>query len=695
MAQEGQKLASPSQGGPIEIKLEENPLQSQTAKSEAQSAYVGKGFVGWLVAALIVVFAAGVTWFFGFSSASPIGAGWFLFSFAAGLSMIVLPCTLPLAFVIVPLSMGKGIRKGLSVAIAFSLGVSITLSLYGVFAATLGEIAIGTLGAPLETVKNWLYFIAGIATYLFALGELGLINIRMPTYSGAAPGAGFIQRQGDVFKALLLGLFLGNIGVGCPHPATPLILTRIAASGDVFYGWLLFFTHAVGRVVPLMILAILGILGINALSLLVSKKDKIERATGWAMVFVAGFILVLGLFSHDWWVYSGTHSLLESVTQEEQFLGIVSERLNLSAPHQHGLEALEGKTGLFGLPLWLGNWVLFFLWILPLFWYWRKRVGEPDSRHRFWFFAFLSALLGLGFLYTIPHWFLEHKALEAEEPPAVNADIVPQEELRANGQMRFEIKIRDNAGENLGETLEYSHERLLHIIAIHEDLRLFAHIHPEDQNVLTEEMFKNGSFPFDLDFPKEGRYIIAINFNHKDHEIVFTKTFDIGKRSKVLEKDFSRNKKFDGLEVLLNLSAEKLVAGEEVNIKYTFLKGASLVGDLEPYLGAPMHFAIVSADLSTFDHTHGVLFAEDGEHHGWKILPEALAHAEEEEDSRAAAVSLPAKFGPEVFLNYTFPYPGIYAIFGEAKHEGKIILTKFMVEVGSRPGASTGAARGH
>src|SRR3989344_6266193 len=109
-----------------------------------------------LILALFFIFITGLVWFFGFSQSSPIGAGWFLFSFAAGLSMIVLPCTLPLAFVIVPLSMGKGVAKGVGIALAFGAGVAVTLSAYGVFAALLGEVAIGTFGAPLQSVKNWL-----------------------------------------------------------------------------------------------------------------------------------------------------------------------------------------------------------------------------------------------------------------------------------------------------------------------------------------------------------------------------------------------------------------------------------------------------------------------------------------------------------------------------------------------------------
>ncbi|MEK6869536.1 MAG: cytochrome c biogenesis protein CcdA, partial [Nanoarchaeota archaeon] len=194
----------------------------------------------------------------------------------------------------------------------------------------------------------------------------------MPTFKGSAPA--FIQKQGDYIKALMLGLFLGNVGVGCPHPATPVILTRIAASGDIYYGWTLFFVHALGRVIPLLLLAILGIMGVNALSWLTARKDKVERATGWGMVFVAGYILVLGLFSHDWWVYSGQHTLLEDITQEELILGKIISRFNFSgSPHGHGLSEVVGRTGLFGLPLWLGTWTLLFFWIAPLWWYYKKK----------------------------------------------------------------------------------------------------------------------------------------------------------------------------------------------------------------------------------------------------------------------------------------------------------------------------------
>lgn len=328
---------------------------------------------------LAAVIGMGLFWFLFLApqAGTELGrVGWYLFSFAAGLTMIVLPCTLPLAFVIVPLSMGKGLVKGLGMAISFGIGVALMLSVYGVLAALAGKAGLSMMGAQVEDIKNWVYFIAGIFAYVFALGEIGLVKFRMPSYTGSAPD--FIQKRKDLLKAFLLGLFLGNIGVGCPHPATPLILIEIASSADVFYGWSLFFVHAIGRVLPLILLSVLAVLGVNGLNWLIARKDKIERATGWAMVFVAGFILTLGLFTHDWWVNSGQHNLLEKVTQEAWFNTRLNEQLGTTVAHEHGLQV---GTGIFGQPLDWGNWFIMLLWILPFWWFYareKKRIlGTP------------------------------------------------------------------------------------------------------------------------------------------------------------------------------------------------------------------------------------------------------------------------------------------------------------------------------
>ncbi|MCH8741669.1 hypothetical protein IH779_02115 [Patescibacteria group bacterium] len=364
----------------------------------SQKRGAGRFIFALLTFFFLAVVIGGLFWIFALSPSSPVGFGWYLFAFAAGLSMIVLPCTLPLAFVIVPMVIGKSYAKGLATALSFSIGVVITLSMYGIFAALLGKAVFGFSGGSGEMIKNIFYALAGIFAIVFAFGELGFLKVRMPSYSGAVPG--FIQKRKDILKPLLLGLFLGNIGVGCPHPATPMILGQIGVVGDVFYGWLLFFVHAIGRVIPLLVLAMFGIIGINATKALVRHRVTIAKTTAWGMVFVGGFLFTLGFFGHDWWVNSGQHTFFEQIVQEERFTGILKGRLDSEVIHAHRIA--DGK-GMFGAPLWLGNWVLVALWVLPMWWYWlqsgrRKKMGA--------LFVAITILLGLIFIRILPNWFL-------------------------------------------------------------------------------------------------------------------------------------------------------------------------------------------------------------------------------------------------------------------------------------------------
>lgn len=652
---------------------------------------------------LFVLFFGGLFWLFLLSPQTPIGFGWFLFSFAAGLSMIVLPCTLPLVFVIVPLSMGKSPGKGLSIALAFGIGVALTLSIYGILAAILGKVVIGTLDAPLETVKNWMYMAAGLAAFLFALGELKLLRIRMPAYSGAAPM--FIQKQGDILKAFFLGLFMGNIGVGCPHPATPVILTRIAISGDIFYGWLLFLVHAIGRIIPLILLVVLGFIGINAISALVKRREAIERATGWAMVYVAAFIFVLGLFTHDWWVLSGQHSFLEKITQEALITGTLAERFGVEKPHAHGIP--EGQ-GLFGLPLWLGTWVLVFLWVIPLWWHWfkeKKRVRTLSENEKIfqlqilewkkWFFVAIAAFIAVTFLYTLPQWFLQKaQVLEIEETQIdYQVQVSTAPELPLAGQpTKITIALKDKEGRPLKD-LQVAHERILHAVIISEDLKEFAHKHHEDENLLTQDIIENAVFSITLTFPKAQKYLVGLDFRHEGKDASSLQYIEVlGLKEPILiEKDLNRKKNFQGYDVKLSSDPGELKSGEETHLNYFITKEGKEVTDLQYYLGEPMHFSMVSADLGTFLHTHGELPGQETPEDHEGFIPVVLANGRhdirEEFKERQREISpspRPSQFGPEIEAHIVFEYPGIYKIFGEFQHQDKVVLTEFMVVVKPR-----------
>lgn len=236
---------------------------------------------------------------------------WMLIAYAAGLSMIILPCTLPLVFIIVPLSMGKGYKKGLTMAILFGLGLIITISLYGIAVSLLGQFT----GLDRATRVMWL--VAGLFAYMFGIVELKLLRIKLPSYSKTPK---FIQKRGDYVKSFFMGLLLGNAGVGCPNPFFYVLLAYIASSGSIAVGGSLGFLHGAGRAMPLIMISILAIVGVNISKKLIEKRETVERWTGWGLIIIGAFIFLNGLFGHDWWERSPIHFAWNTLLQRIGFI---------------------------------------------------------------------------------------------------------------------------------------------------------------------------------------------------------------------------------------------------------------------------------------------------------------------------------------------------------------------------------------
>ena len=220
-------------------------------------------------------------------------------AYAAGLSMIFLPCTLPLAFVIVPMAMRESPRKALAMSLLFGLGLVVTITLYGIAAALLGGIF------NLQAANIIFLTTGGITAYIFGLSELGLVRFYGPVFGAGIPK--FVRQHGDYVKALFMGLLLGNMGVGCPNPAFYVLLSYIAASQSVLVGASLGFVHAIGRATPLLFLAVLGILGMDYTKTLVKNRERISRFLGWSLVIVGAILLITGGPFKPWYEESVYH----------------------------------------------------------------------------------------------------------------------------------------------------------------------------------------------------------------------------------------------------------------------------------------------------------------------------------------------------------------------------------------------------
>jgi putative copper resistance protein D len=249
------------------------------------------------------------------------------------------------------------------------------------------------------------------------------------------------------------------------------------------------------------------------------------------------------------------------------------------------------------------------------------------------------------------------------ESVAVRLETNPKHIL-AGTPVSITVYLEDRKGRPL-QGLQTHHERILHTVIIGKDLNVFAHIHPEDLGALTSEMLGKATFSLRYTFPKAGNYLIGVDFATKDG--IYSKTAHLNVFGKPLmgaaKIDFSKMKNFGPYRVLLKTSPEEIRAGEETTLEYFIQKDGKPVTDLEPYLGAAMHLAVVSADLTQFMHAHGALPGETQAH---------LDHMH---------AMPPEKFGPEIDAYVVFPTQGIYKIFVQVQHNGKVLLFDFMVKV--------------
>ncbi len=225
------------------------------------------------------------------------------------------------------------------------------------------------------------------------------------------------------------------------------------------------------------------------------------------------------------------------------------------------------------------------------------------------------------------------------------------------------VHLEDRKGRPL-QGLVAHHERVLHAVIIGSDLKVFAHIHPEDLGMLTDTMLDAAAFPLRYTFPKAGTYLVGIDFATEDGIYSKTTMLTVGgsPAMTVPRSDLSRLKSFGLYEVSLGVPGA-IKAGKETTLTYTIEKNGKPVADLQPYLGAPMHLAVASADLKHFIHTHGSLpgGSEGHENHAHAMLPE--------------------RFGPTIEVSVVFPSRGVYAIFSQTEHKGNVLLFPFMVDV--------------
>lgn len=235
-------------------------------------------------------------------------------------------------------------------------------------------------------------------------------------------------------------------------------------------------------------------------------------------------------------------------------------------------------------------------------------------------------------------------------PPRVGEyrmDIAVTTAAGGRGASKLRLTIRDPATDRPVSSFATIHERLLHLFIIDQQLEYFRHVHPEQISDGVFELRENipaGQFMVIADFlPLSGRPQMLqraiITPGYRGTPFLAPPS---------LTTDGSSEKIDHGVRV--RLEATTLKAGKEATLKFTLTDASNNtpVLDLEPFLGAPGHVLLVSADLTESNHVH----------------PEE-----------------PATRGPVITFQPMMPAAGLYKLWLQFQRGGVVSTVSFVINV--------------
>lgn len=223
-------------------------------------------------------------------------------------------------------------------------------------------------------------------------------------------------------------------------------------------------------------------------------------------------------------------------------------------------------------------------------------------------------------------------------------------------------------------TLLVDMERYLHVVIVSEDQREFAHIHPDDFELLTQDAIDTSTFTVRHTFPKAGTYLVVADYAHGTQLASQWFKVEVGGSDpqSATIRTYPSPGVFSGYSVTMDHSGA--YAGEVTTLKFNVTKGGKPVTDMKPYLSAVSHVSVVKNDLSAFVHTHGEVHLPGAPYPPVVVRNGKIIHS-------MSAMTPPASFGPSFEAHVLFPSEGRYTVWAQIYVGGSVIPTSFTVDV--------------
>ena len=214
-----------------------------------------------------------------------------LAAYLGGVLVSFTPCVYPVAPIIVAYTgaRGGGSRlKGLILSLSYVLGMALTYTALGIFAALSGK-----LFGQIQT-NPWTQLLVANLFMLMGLSMLDVFTLNMPQpqfISGIGQDSSSSSSRKSILGSFIIGIASGLILGPCTAPVLAVLLGFVATTQKVFFGMILLFLFALGMGSLLILLG-------TFTGLLTSLPKgglwmvKIKKFFGWIFLGIGEYYLI-------------------------------------------------------------------------------------------------------------------------------------------------------------------------------------------------------------------------------------------------------------------------------------------------------------------------------------------------------------------------------------------------------------------
>ncbi|MCK4413147.1 MAG: thioredoxin family protein [Candidatus Eisenbacteria sp.] len=208
----------------------------------------------------------------------------FLLVFVGGILTSFTPCVYPMIPITISYVGGRAKSRahGFTLSLFFVLGIALMYSTLGLLAASTGSIFGVAMQSPIVLLIVVAVFVA------MGASMLGAFELALPSGMQGKMTAG--AQRGGIIGAILMGMVTGLVASPCVGPVLVVLLTFVAKTGSLLFGFWLLFTFACGLG---MLFLVLGTFAgaISAMPGAGGWMNTVKHVFGIALIAMAIFYL--------------------------------------------------------------------------------------------------------------------------------------------------------------------------------------------------------------------------------------------------------------------------------------------------------------------------------------------------------------------------------------------------------------------